>query len=110
MDIACIVFGVIFIVFGLLVALGKIHIFLNAWKNTPQEQKEKIRIKELCRNIGEVIMLSGIIFLLNGFLPNVKKHVFVIAIIAWMVVALIDLIFIFKSKHYEKKNIKEEKK
>ena len=34
----------------------------------PQEEKEKIKIVPLCRNIGEVIALNGIIFSDEGLL------------------------------------------
>ena len=33
----------------------------------PPEEKEKIAIVPLCRNIGEIIALNGIIFLLKVF-------------------------------------------
>ena len=103
MDITCIVFGTVFCIAGFLLAIGKLHNYIAAWKNTPEEEKEKIKIKELCRNIGSVIFLSGIVFLINGFSPYFREHWFVGTMIAWLVFAGIDLLFIFKSKHYEVK-------
>ena len=103
MSYSSIIFGLIFLVVGFMFFMGKLHIHLKAWKNMPEDEKNKIRIKELCRNLGEVIMLSGIIFLLNGFIPSAKNHWFTIAIIAWLLVAGLDLLYIHKSKRYEKK-------
>ena len=67
MDFTCIFFGVLFTVAGFVFACGKGHIHLSAWKNMSQSEKDKIKIRPLCRNIGEVIALNGIIFLLKGF-------------------------------------------
>lgn len=102
MSYSSIIFGLIFLITGFLFALGKLHVHLKAWKMMPDDEKNKIRIKELCRNLGEVIMLSGIIFLINGFVPEGKSHWFLIAMIAWLVVAGVDLLYIQKSKKYEK--------
>lgn len=77
MDFTCIFFGVLFTVVGFVFACGKGHIHLSAWKNMPQSEKDKIKIRLLCRNIGEVIALNGIIFLLKGFWSGFSDHRFV---------------------------------
>ena len=102
MNITCIIFGTAFVIVGVLFALGKVHPRLSAWKNMSQEEKEKINIIPLCRNIGEVILLSGIIFLLNGFLISFQEHWFTGAMIAWLIFAGLDVWFIGKSKRYKK--------
>ena len=43
MDYTCIFFGVLFTIAGFVFACGKGHIHLSAWKNMPQEEKEKIK-------------------------------------------------------------------
>lgn len=53
MDFTCIFFGVLFTVAGFVFACGKGHIHLSAWKNMSQSEKDKIKIRPLCRNIGE---------------------------------------------------------
>lgn len=68
----------------------------------PQSEKEKIKIIPLCRNIGEVIALSGIIFLLKGLWPGFENHWFVAAMIAWLVIAGFDVWYIGKSNRYRK--------
>ena len=77
MNVTCIFFGVIFTIAGFMFACGKGHIHLSSWKNMTQEEKEKIKIVPLCRNIGEVIALNGLIFLLKGLWPGFENHWFV---------------------------------
>ena len=55
MNVTCIFFGIIFTIAGFMFACGEGHIHFSSWKNMPQEEKEKIKIVPLCRNIGEVI-------------------------------------------------------
>ena len=69
----------------------------------PQEEKEKIKIVPLCRNIGEVISLNGLIFLMKGFWAAFSNHWFVGAMIAWLIVAGFDVWYISKSGRYRKK-------
>ena len=98
MNVTCIFFGIIFTIAGFMFACGEGHIHFSSWKNMPQEEKEKIKIVPLCRNIGEVIALNGLIFLLKGLWPG-----FVTAMIAWFIVAGFDLWYIEKSDRYYKK-------
>ena len=103
MNIPCLIFGIIFLVAGLLFVCGKLHIFIGAWKKMPEEEKNKIRIKPLCRNIGSIIMLSGILFLFGGIFATFREHWFVISMIIWLVIAGIDVFYIYKSKRYQNK-------
>ncbi len=100
MDFTCIFFGILFVISGLWFACGKGHIHLAAWKHMPQEEKDKIRIRPLCRNIGEIIALSGIIFLFKGFWTGFENHWFAAAMTGWLVIAGIDVVYIAKSRRY----------
>ncbi len=71
MDFTCIFFGFLFTFAGLWFAFGKGYLHLSLWKNMPQKEKDKLRIVPLCRNIGGIITLNGIIFLVKGV---VVKH------------------------------------
>lgn len=73
MDFICVFLGILFTIVGFLFFFGKAHIHLSAWKNMPQEEKKQIQILPLCRNIGGVIILSGIIFLLKGLWGGLFK-------------------------------------
>ena len=77
MDYTCIFFGVLFTIGGIVFATGNGHPHLSAWRNMPPEEKEKIAIVPLCRNIGEIIALNGIIFLLKGLWAGFSDHWFV---------------------------------
>lgn len=103
MNLTCIFFGIIFTIAGFMFACGKGHIHFSSWKNMPKEEKEKIKIVPLCCNIGEVIALNGLIFLLKGLCPDFENHWFVTAMIAWFIVAGFDLWYIEKSDRYYKK-------
>ena len=74
MDFTCIFFGILFTIAGFVFACGKGHIHFSEWKNMPQEEKDKIKIIPLCRNIGEVIALNGIIFLMKGLWSGFPNH------------------------------------
>ena len=100
-NIAGIFFGILFIAGGLLFASGQIHSRLSVWKRMPPEEKKKIRIVPLCRNIGEVILLSGILFLLDGLWPDFRNHWFTSAMVAWLIVAGLDVWFISRSSRYK---------
>ncbi len=100
MDLTCVFFGMIFIIAGALFALGKLHGRLAAWRNMPQSEKDKIKIKPLFRNIGEIIMPRGIIFLAKGLWAEFSSHMFMVTMIAWLIVAGFDVWHISKSKRY----------
>ena len=100
MDIPCIIFGVSFIIFGVLVMTGKLHLFVKSWKNMSDEEKKSLKIKSICLNIGGVIVLSGIIFLISGLIEVFRAQFFLISMIVWIVLAGIDVIYILKSKRY----------
>lgn len=101
MDFICIFFGILFTIAGLLFFFGKAHIHLSAWKNMPQEEKDKIKILPLCRNIGKIILLSGIIFLMKGLWTDFSNHWFVGSMVAWLMIAGVDVWYITKSERYK---------
>lgn len=96
MNITCAFFGTLFIIVGILFSLGKLHVYLNVWKKMPPEEKEKIRIDGLCHNIGGMIVLCGLLFLL-GCVFNI---VFTWSMIVWLVLAGLDVWYISKSNRY----------
>lgn len=101
MDFICVFLGILFTIVGFLFFFGKVHIHLSSWKNMPQEEKDQIKILPLCRNIGEVILLSGIIFLLKGLWADFSNHWFMGSMIAWLVVAGLDVWYMTKSQRYK---------
>ena len=57
---------------------------------------------KICRNIGEIIALNGIIFLMKGLWSGFPNHWFVCAMIAWLIVAGFDVWYIEKSNRYRR--------
>ena len=102
MNISCIFFGCLFLGTGILLIFNKLPHCLSPLKYLPPEEKEKIQIKPLFRNIGEIIGFAGILFLLNGFWNNFMDHWFSIAMIVWFIIAGLDLWYISKNSHYQK--------
>ena len=69
----------------------------------PQEEKDKIKMTPLYRNIGEVIAPNGLIFLSKGLWSGFSNHWFVGAMVAWLIVAGFDVWYIGKSERYYRK-------
>ena len=99
MSIIHIIFGLMFSVTGYLFAKGKIHQYLTPWEKMPENEKAKIDIVPLCKNIGLIIFLAGAIFLAGGMWEQFREHLFVIAMVIWIVIAGIDL-YCIESKHW----------
>ncbi len=97
----CLIFGILFLVAGIVFFVGRFHIHMKFWKNMPEEEKETIRIKPLCRNIGLMIMVCAVIFLVSGFWDVYKEHFFMWSMLAWMALCFADLFYIDKSKRYQ---------
>lgn len=102
MNFICVCLGIVFIVGGILFALEKGHIHLDAWKKMSRQEKNKIRIRPLCRNIGEIIALNGFLFLLKGTWPGFENRWFVLSMAAWFMIAGFDVWYISKSSRYYK--------
>ena len=65
MNGACLFLGILFLAAGIYFYSGKAVNHITAWKTMPEEEKRKIHIRPLCRNVGMMIATSGIIFLLR---------------------------------------------
>ena len=100
MNATCFIFGLCFIGAGLLFMGGKLHGYITAWKMMPQEEKDNIRIEELCVNVGGMIALCGLIFLLAGMNSLFKEKCFVWAMIGWIVLSGVDVYAIEKKGKY----------
>ncbi len=102
MNGTCLVFGILFIGIGIAFFIGKAHTHMKAWQKMPQEEKDTVRIEPLCRNIGIVIALAGLVFLVSGLSTTFKDNCFTFGMIGWMVLCGLDLVYIEKSGVYKK--------
>ncbi len=99
-DILCLVLGVVIIVFGILTATGWLLPHLSSWKAIDAKEKEKIRVAPLCHNIGAMMGVAGVIFILYALITPYTQTAFTLTIGAWFVVAIVDIVYIAKSKRY----------
>ena len=67
------VYGISFLLAGIWLAWGQGHTHLSAWKKMSEEEKAKIKIIPLSRNIGEVITLNGVIFFAERHLSGLYR-------------------------------------
>ena len=100
MNLICIFFGLLFMASGLLFALGKVHIHLALWRRMPMQQRNTLRIVPLCRNIGAVIALCGVIFALRGLLGAFTQQLFTWSMLGWFLLAGFDVWYIGTSRRY----------
>lgn len=100
MQFTCAFLGIVFIAAGILLAAGRVHPRLAQWKNMPPQERDKLRILPLCRNIGAVIGLCGVVFLARGLWPGFAGRWFSAAMVVWFCVAGLDVRYIAKSGRY----------
>jgi len=98
--LVCVVFGSIFVVIGAMFFDGLALRWVEGWQTMPAEEKEKIQIKPLCRNIGTAIILAGGIILAAGLFPAFADAGFRWAMVGWLVLCGLDVFYIGKSGRY----------
>lgn len=65
-----------------------------------QEEKDAIPMHVLGHNIGTIISLCGLIFIINGIFEKYNRHFFIPSMVIWLVIAGVDVFYIGKSKKY----------
>lgn len=101
MTYVCVFLGILSIIGGIVFAFSKIYKKMPTWQKMSNDEKKKINAELLCRNVGTMISLNGIIFILRGFCTAFSEQIFTIAIVIWMVIAVLDVYYISKSKRYK---------
>lgn len=100
MNITCVAFGVVFLIMGILFFMGKAHEHIEGYRKMPDEEKVNIKIEPLCKNIGIVIGLAGIGFLVAGLFTVFANKVFIWYMIAWFIGTGLDVRYISKSSRF----------
>lgn len=101
MDGACLFLGILFLAAGIFFYSGRAVRHITAWKRMPEEEKQKVRIRPLCRNIGTVIAASGVVFILSGVWNTFRDGAFLWCMIGWLFLSGIDVYWIGKSGRYQ---------
>ena len=100
MDLTCLMFGLMFFGVGILFILGKLHVHMSVWRTMTRAERARIRVEALRCNIGCMIALCGIVFLLAGLSPVFKERFFTWAMIAWLIGSGADIWYIEKKGKY----------
>ena len=101
MNFTCLILGILFAAAGVFFYSGRAVNHITAWKSMSEDEKRKIRIGPLCRNVGTMIFISGIIFILSGLWEAFRGDVFLWSIIAWLILSGLDVYWIGKSGRYQ---------
>lgn len=101
--IICYAISLIMTVSGIIFFNRKAENYINGYKSLSSVEKNKIDIKNLCRNIGILFFLSAIIWGFSGYSELFKKTYLTWSILAWIVICIFNIIIINKFKLYIKK-------
>lgn len=101
LNMTCLVFGALFLATGLVLFFGKGYTRLSVWKKMSDEERGAIRILPLCRNLGLMIGLCGLLFAAAGLSDAFKARAFTFCIIGWFGLCCADIVFIEKSRRYK---------
>ncbi len=104
MNIICIVFGTFFIISGTLVFFGKKSFLSNIVLDSIIKEDNDEKRKMGQRNIGSVILLAGIGFLLSGTIEYFIEHIFLWYMIAWFLMTVVDVFIITKREKSKKED------
>ncbi len=99
-SVLSVIVGVVVLCFGVLFLTGRALPLFRSWRQMPEQEKAGIRVDRLNRNLGAVIIICGLIFLICGVMPDVPGTTFSIAMVVWIALAIADAVFISKSKRY----------
>ncbi|EGT3953494.1 DUF3784 domain-containing protein [Clostridioides difficile] len=97
MDFTSAIFGVLFTTIGILFFRGKGVLYQYVYEK--MSDSEKAKVIPLRHNVGELIVLNGLIFLMKGLWSEFTNHWFTGGMIAWLIIAGFDVWYISKSSH-----------
>lgn len=100
MNFCCLFLGLVFAAAGVLFFIGKGLPLMSVWKQMSTVEKEKINASSLGKNIGIILLLAAICFLLSGISIIFRQSAFTWCMIFWMVITGADVYFIGKSDRY----------
>ncbi len=107
MNITCIAFGGVLLIFGVLFFVTKLYRLFPFWKKMSFEERAKLNMKAISRNIGVMICVCALILLAAGLWEFFYTKVFIWAMILWFVAVVMDAILIATKKKYLNSSKKE---
>lgn len=79
---------------------GKGAAYIKGYRIMPEEEKRRINIKALCKNLGAMLFLAAVIFGIAGCFEVFKTDFLKWAVAGWMALCFADIVFMNKSKQY----------
>lgn len=108
MQLQCLIFGILFLAGGIFFFSGAAIPRMKEWKVLTEEEKKKIRVGALGKNVGIVLGTAGVLFVLAAWSRPFREQAFLWSIILWLILTGVDVYDMEKSKRYH--NSKEEKR
>ncbi|WP_018591298.1 DUF3784 domain-containing protein [Terrisporobacter glycolicus] len=99
--IVLLMFSIMFMIVSYALYTGKALKYMKSYEAMRDEDKEKIKVIPLCRNISVAIFLAAIIFFIAACSLEFRENFFQWFIVIWTIGCAIDLWYINKSKKYE---------
>ena len=96
----CYAISVIALAGGVLFFTGKGASYIKGYANMPDEEKKKIKIKPLCKNVSVAFFTIAVIFAAAGYSEAFRLNYLKWAMIGWMVLCCADALYISKSGRY----------
>ncbi len=100
MDIGSFVIGILILAGGVYFMTGRAMGRVSGWQALSEAEKAAINIRPLCMNIGGMIAICGIIFLITGINDDFKERFFMWAMLIWMAASVINVYIIEKKQLY----------
>ncbi|MCL1835685.1 MAG: DUF3784 domain-containing protein [Oscillospiraceae bacterium] len=100
--VICYMAAAMLLVVGVAFLTGKAPVFIKAYRLMPEEEKEKINIKPLCRNLSAAFLIAAAIFGAAGYSEVFRLIYFKWAVVGWLALCCADIAYIGKSKRYIK--------
>ena len=88
---------------GVFFVTGKAPQYIKGYREMPEEEKKNINVKALCQNVSVLFFVMTAVFLAAGIFPELGARYLKWALVGWLVLCCADILYIGKSKRYEKK-------
>lgn len=96
--VACITFIIAITFF-----LGIAPTFIKSLSTMSEEEKNTLYLERLYCNVGVMILILSLILFIVGCNPSLPKQALRVATFAWIILCIIDIMVIEKSKYFIRK-------
>lgn len=100
MQLQSFILGILFLAGGAFFFSGSAIPRMKGWKALSDEEKRKIRVGALGKNVGIVLSAAGILFELAACFRPFREQAFLWSIIFWLILTGMDVYDMEKSKRY----------